>query len=177
MKQILGLFGLLIGMMLVVAWLSKPGSLSNLIPQNTFQIAQNTQSPSTPQPSPKPVVKIGNNEFKTTIAKTSQERQTGLSKHTSLGENEGMLFSFGKENVRTSMWMKGMAFPIDIIWINDGKISQISQDVPTVPATTPDNKIPLYVPHQPIDYILEVPAGTTKQKGIKTGDTVEIPEI
>lgn len=177
MKQIIGLFALLVGIMLAVAWLSKPGSLNGLISQKTFQVAQNVQISSIPQPSPKPVIKIGSNEFKVEIAKTSQERQTGLSRHSSLEDNTGMLFVFGKENIRTSMWMKGMAFPLDIIWIDNNKVSQISENVQTVPTGTPDNKIPLYVPHQPIDYVLEVAAGKAKERVIKVGDSVQIPSL
>ena len=74
--------------------------------------------------------------------------------------------------------MKGMLIPIDIIWINDGKVSLINENVPQ-PATpdVPESNLPSYSPKDPIDYVLEVMAGFSKENKIKVGDAVDLSGI
>lgn len=176
MKQLAGLFLLLVGVMFVAAWLGKPDNLNKVFSQKSIQ--QITQQPTpTPISTSKLPMKVGMYDITVELAQTPIDRQVGLSKHNSLDLNAGMLFGFGKMSVRTSMWMKGMSFPLDIIWIKDNKVSQITAEIPAIPAGTPDNKIPLYTPNQPIDYVLEVASGTAKQKGIKVGDSVILPTL
>ena len=176
MKDLIGLFALLVGVMLLAAWLGKSDNLSNFIASQTAKKTVQEASP-TPSSVPFSPMRVGNYNLNVETVQTPVERQVGLSKHTGLNPDTGMLFSFGKTSVRTSMWMKGMSFPLDIIWVKDNKVTQINAGVPIVAEGTPDNKIPLYVPNQPIDYVLEVAAGTAKLKGIKIGDPVILPSI
>lgn len=169
MKQIIALFLLLAAVIILVGWMQKPGNTEKL-----FSVAN--QQTQTPAPVNK-TVKIANNEFKIEIAKTQEERKIGLSKHSSLNKNEGLLFVFDKQNVQPPFWMKDMSFPIDIIWINDGKVTQITTNVPTIPEGFPDERIPQYKPARPVDYVLEIGAGETDRLKIKTGDTVELPKL
>ena len=46
----------------------------------------------------------------------------GLSERQSLAEDKGMLFLFEKPD-HYAFWMKGMEFPLDIIFINGDKIA------------------------------------------------------
>jgi len=109
------------------------------------------------------------------VAQTPTQWQIGLSNHESLGKNEGMLFIFDKENTRPSFWMQGMKFGLDIIWINDSKVSQLHLDVPPPESGDTDGELPLYQPYDVIDYVLEVNAGFIKEKGIAVGDEVKLP--
>src|SRR3989344_5995676 len=70
-------------------------------------------------------LKIGAKEINIQIADNDEERSKGLSGVTSLGKSEGMLFVFDSKDVTPSFWMKGMKIPLDIIWIDDGKIVKI----------------------------------------------------
>lgn len=121
-------------------------------------------------------VKIRDREITVEIADTNSERQTGLSGKTSLGENDGMLFVFDKQNIMPSFWMKDMNFAIDIIWINDGKIEQIDKDAKPEPGKS-DKDLKIYTPEKPIDYVLEVNSGFSEKHSFKVGDKVEIPNL
>ena len=108
------------------------------------------------------------------VADNSVTRAKGLGGRESLGEERGMLFIFNDENVSPPFWMKDMRIAIDIIWINDGKVSQITKNVQPPPegATTAD--LELHLPDDPIDYVLEVNAGYSDANEIKVGDTIDL---
>ena len=112
-------------------------------------------------------LKIGAKEINIQIADNDEERSKGLSGVTSLGESEGMLFVFDSKDVTPSFWMKGMKIPLDIIWIDDGKIVKIDNNVPF------SNQEKLYTPGQPIDYVLEVNVGFSDKNSLKIGDAAE----
>lgn len=167
MKQIILLFLLLVGAMFFTAWLSQPGTDIGRF----FAPA--------PQPSVKEVkniIKINNAEIEVEIAKTPEDRKTGLAKYEGLDKNKGMLFVFEEKDVKPVFWMKDVKFSIDIVWIDDGKVIEISENIPPVPANTPDYKIPRYQPAQTIDQVLEISTGEADRKGIKAGDAVELPQ-
>ncbi|MBI2268432.1 MAG: DUF192 domain-containing protein [Candidatus Blackburnbacteria bacterium] len=166
MKQLIILFAILIGMMLFVYWSSKPGNLENLVSRTTTSI-QTTQGQ-------EKTVKIGDNKIVVSVAKTDEERRVGLSGRDSLIEGSGMLFVL-EPNIKPSFWMKGVKFPLDIIWIDDGKVVEVTPDIQPVDAST--MAIPTYAPTKPADYALEIPAGEAKEKNIKAGDKVELPAL
>lgn len=152
-RPIILLFALLIGVILLVAWLSK-GQLN-------FQMTVI---------SPKKEIQIGEAKLAVEIADTQAERGRGLTRKNSLGENEGMLFVFEAKDNRPGFWMKNMRFGIDILWIDDGKVIQITENLKPPEKGTPDEQIPIYVPNQPIDYVLEVKDDFVERNNIKVGD-------
>lgn len=113
--------------------------------------------------------RVGEVEFDLDVANNAISRARGLSGREPLGENEGMLFIFEKPDIY-SFWMKGMKFPLDIIWISEGRVVEISENLP--PAIFPDLKT--YSPTQPVNMVLEVNAGTVRSCGIKLGDSLEL---
>ncbi len=121
---------------------------------------------------PKTKIHIGQTEISVEIADTASKRQKGLSERESLAAGEGMLFVFGQEDIQPPFWMKKMKFAIDIIWIDNNKIVQIDKNVPAPEPDTPNGELKLYLPSQPIDYVLEVKAGFVDEKNIKIGDSV-----
>lgn len=70
-----------------------------------------------------PVV-IGDRVFNCRVAQTSQELAQGLQGSDPLGPNDGMLFHFEKPRAAT-FHMAGVEFPIDIIFVEDGKIARV----------------------------------------------------
>lgn len=137
----------------------------------SFPIKKNTEV------SQKSEVKINDLIIPVDVAKTEIQRRSGLSSLDSLPEEEGMFFVFAQKDVKPPFWMKDMKFAIDILWINEGKIVQIDKDAqPPAPGTS-DDKLLLYVPSQPIDYVLEVNAGFTDEHNIVIGDEIDLSSI
>lgn len=104
------------------------------------------------------------------IAVTPAARAKGLSGRPSLGENEGMLFVFGVP-AKYQFWMKDMLFPLDLIWIRDGEIVDMTVDVP---APGPNGEPPVYSPFEPADMVLEVRAGFAAAHGLRVGLPVTV---
>lgn len=124
--------------------------------------------------SSKNEVKINEITIPVEIANTDIQRRNGLSKQDSLPEGEGMFFEFVQKNVQPPFWMKNMKFAIDILWINDNEIVQIDKNVQPPKSGTTDDKLILYIPNQPIDYVLEVTAGFTEKNNIEVGNIVDL---
>ena len=119
----------------------------------------------------KPNALVKNHFFKLEIAKTDQQKTTGLAKYNTIPQGFGMLFPFGKPGMY-AFWMKNMKFPIDIIFIRDGKIVRIFSNVP--PPKFPDSPLPIYKTDSLTDTVLEINAGLSEKYGFKNGDSVKI---
>lgn len=113
-------------------------------------------------------VRIGSVEIPVEVARTPAEAQKGLSGRASLDTRGGMLFIFPIA-AKHSFWMPDMHFPIDIIWINDGMVVDVSENVSN--EFDPNSPI-FYTPSVPAQYVLEVNAGFALSRGIKIGDPV-----
>lgn len=121
---------------------------------------------------------VENTKVAVEIAKTGEQRQKGLSGRVTLDANSGMLFVFEKKKVFPSFWMKDMLFPLDIIWIADGKITKIDKNLPIPnPAANQLSTLALYTPDKPIDYVLEVNAGFSDKNNFQVGDSVDLSSI
>jgi len=130
----------------------------------------------TPTPSTKTIT-IGGKTIQVQVANTQDERTKGLSGVSNLEKNSGMLFVFDNKNVSPAFWMKDMLIPLDMIWINDNKIVKIDKDIAAPAPGTPDNKLTVYSPGQPIDYVLEVNAGFSNLNGLSVGSSVDLSSI
>lgn len=106
------------------------------------------------------------------IAQTREERFRGLSGYKNLCENCAMLFNFEtKEN--QNFVMRNMNFPLDIIFINDGRIINIASDL------SPEgfNPSKIYPSYGEVNQVLEVNGGFCSKYGIKVGDSIKNLEI
>ncbi len=121
-----------------------------------------------------PTAKINNYAFKLYIAKTPKENEVGLSKYKNLAKDMGMLFSFDKPDYY-SFWMKQMKFPIDIIYIRDGKIVTIYKDIE--PPKSENESLSIYKPTEPSNMVLEINAGLCDKYKLKVGDKVNLNNI
>ena len=83
-----------------------------------------------------------------------------------------MLFLFGSVAPRR-FWMKDMLIPIDIIWINENEVVGFAKNVEPEPEVQ-TGELNIYESPIPVDTVLEVPAGTVEERGIKVGDSVSI---
>ena len=106
------------------------------------------------------------------IAQTDEQRAKGLSFREDLRQYSGMLFDFKGKNVRPIFWMKDMRFPIDIIWIKNGKITKINTNIQPEKGDTLEKNYRLYQTPVVIDYVLEMNAKWCDQNGVSVGDEV-----
>ena len=122
-------------------------------------------------PPQKREIKVGNVTLYVEIADSEDERKNGLSGRKSLPKNDGMLFSFGQEDVFPSFWMKEMFIPIDIIWIDEWGVVKIHENIQPEPEKS-DSELTKYYPDGPVDLVIEVNAGFSGKNNIKVGDNV-----
>ena len=122
---------------------------------------------------PRPQVRrlrVGENVVVVELAKTPEEWTQGLSGRESLGEEEGMLF-VSDESVRRTFWMKGMRFPLDMLFIHQDKVVDIAHKVPA-PAEGQDGTETRVSTWLPAKWVLEVNSGWAERHGVKLGDPV-----
>jgi uncharacterized membrane protein (UPF0127 family) len=81
-----------------------------------------------------------------------------------------MLFIWERE-LYPVFWMRGMNFPLDVIWINKGKVVAVSENIQPEPGKK-DNELTLYPAPVAIDMVLEVGAGFVQKNNVKVGDDV-----
>ncbi|MDP3965468.1 MAG: DUF192 domain-containing protein [bacterium] len=133
-------------------------------PSSSASLAIEPQAPAIVGPS----VTIGQTVIAVELATTTEAVQKGLSGRASLGSQSGMLFIFSKPDIYR-FWMPDMHFPLDIIWVNDGTVVDISENV----SNEFDPRAPrFYAPSKPVRYVLEVNAGFAADKNIQIGDPV-----
>lgn len=166
--KIVGLIALLVGLMVFVSWSQQSGSLESL--KKGFQPSREQEASA--EKLIIKTLKVGSREFEVEIADTPAARSRGLSGRDQIAENEGMLFVFENEDVQPAFWMKDMKFAIDIIWIDEGQVIQITPNAKPPKPGTPDEDIELILPESPVDLVLETKAG--EASGIKLGDRVEV---
>lgn len=113
---------------------------------------------------------IGGHTFSVEVRDTPAGRAQGLSGKDSLGRNEGMLFKFDTPG-DYGFWMKDMKFPIDMVWIVNGKVAGVTKNAVPEPEKSMFS-LTVYHPPIPVDTILEINAGEAEQYGISAGSTV-----
>lgn len=105
------------------------------------------------------------------VADTPQGRNKGLGGRENLATSSGMMFVFPEEK-KYQFWMKGMEFPLDFIFIRDGKVVDLLNNVKPPEQNQKDETLPIYQPVVPINMMLEVNSGFVQANNIKVGDAV-----
>jgi uncharacterized membrane protein (UPF0127 family) len=114
------------------------------------------------------VTKSGVRMFSVEIAKTDEERATGLMYRKELADGRGMLFDFTPEQ-QVSMWMKNTFVSLDMVFITgDGRVLRIAEN-------TEPQSLKIISSGGLARAVLEVVAGTAKKYGIAPGDQVVHP--
>lgn len=117
-------------------------------------------------------ITINNKKYSVKEAKTDKEREEGLRNYNELPEGEGMLFYMDDEQSQQVFTMKGMKFPLDIIFINQ------NQDVVDVRTNCqPEEKQVVSTTEHIgegdyIAYVLEV----NPNSGVEVGDSLDFEE-
>lgn len=103
------------------------------------------------------------------VADTPAAVARGLSYQSALNA-DGMLFVLPARSTPV-FWMFAMQFPLDFVWIDDGEIVDLHENIPAPSA----GEEPMRVrPNHPVTHVLEVPAGFVRMNQWKIGDTLII---
>ena len=118
-------------------------------------------------------VTIAGVQFDIDIADDPAERAQGLSGRESLASQSGMLLVYDPGGA-PGIWMKGMLFPLDIVWIGDDcTVLDTTANIPTPSPGASDADLPRYRPATPTTYVLEINAGDVDRLEIQAGDPVQ----
>ncbi|HAC64596.1 MAG TPA: DUF192 domain-containing protein, partial [Cyanothece sp. UBA12306] len=115
--------------------------------------------------------KIGQQVIELEVAQTPEQQQLGLMYRQSLEDNRGMLFPFDPPRP-VKFWMKNVSIPLDMIFLLDGEVKAIENNVPPCNQTP----CPTYGPSIAIDIdqVIELRGGRAEELGIKPGDLLKI---
>lgn len=123
-----------------------------------------------PPTTSKSRIAVGGQSIPVDLAYTDATRQTGLSGRPCLAAGTGLVIGWDKPTP-ARIWMPDMNFAIDVIFVRDAKIVMIRSDAQ--PCVTIAD-CPTFGPGTPIDYVLEVPAGSAKTWGLKQNDPIKL---
>ena len=107
-----------------------------------------------------PYVQIGSETYSLEIAHTPEARARGLGGRDGLCSECGMLFLFERTEPQ-GFWMKGMRFPLDIVWLQDDLIVHVERNI------SPESQA-VFRPETPANRVLEFNAGA--MDGVNVGD-------
>jgi uncharacterized protein len=105
---------------------------------------------------------LGPKEITAELAITETEIATGMMFRDKMGENEGMLFVFGRPH-RTSFYMKNTYVPLSCAYIDaEGTIAEIHD-------LKPLDENPVHARSDQIQYVLEVKQGWFDRNAVRAG--------
>lgn len=112
----------------------------------------------------------GDHTFKVEVVDTPETRAKGLMYVQELADDAGMLFDFQDERP-VAFWMMNTFIPLDMLFIEaDGTILNIHSNARPHDRTS--------IPSDgPVQYVLEIPGGRSKELGIAAGDKVDHDRI
>lgn len=111
-------------------------------------------------------VTINGHAFKAEAPNSQAGFDKGLGGRPCILPDEAMIFPFSTPGQYT-FWMKGMKFPIDMVWINVNH--QVVQDFIDVQPSTYPSKTFANPQRLPAEYVLEIKANLSKQLKIGLG--------
>jgi uncharacterized membrane protein (UPF0127 family) len=101
------------------------------------------------------------------VARTDEQRETGLMNVTNLEPHTGMVFVFDRDEPE-EFWMKDTLVPLDMVYVAaNGVVRDVFENVPATTPDTPDAKIPRRDGRA--KYVIELPAFEAAKDGIQTG--------
>ena len=122
------------------------------------------------------VVTINDTDFIVDVVRSLPQQIQGLSGRQALELHRGMLFEYNDAKVR-DFWMKGMNFPIDIVWIQHGRIVGYEEDVLPPEEGELDTHLSRYSSEFPVDLVLELQAGAVTRFGFFEGMEVFVNNL
>jgi len=131
--------------------------------------AQETQIPAMDFGPPESLTIVSNDTshaFNVEVADTQPELSRGMMYRETVAPNEGMLFEFGDENIK-SIWMKNTSVSLDIIFVRaDGSILKIEHSAKPFSLRSITSEAP-------VTAVLEIAGGQANALGIRPGDILQ----
>ncbi|MCA9375482.1 MAG: DUF192 domain-containing protein [Candidatus Doudnabacteria bacterium] len=113
------------------------------------------------------LLRVGGESYRVSLAVTPEAQTRGLMDSDVPSPGEGMLFLYPDAPQTRIFWMKHVEFPLDLVWIRDGKVVGVTEAPADNPLLSDDQK-PRYLSPESVDSVLEVAA----MSGIQAGDRV-----
>jgi len=110
-------------------------------------------------------IAIADQKFYAEIVLSEEKLSQGLGDRDGLCRSCAMLFKFSSTG-QYPFWMKDMRFPLDILWILDGKIVYLEKNVS-------EKFAGILSPPIVADQVLEINAGIADKLGVKAGDEIK----
>jgi hypothetical protein len=133
----------------------------------TFGCGGSASPEGQPQRLPTAAIRVGDLPLTVEVANDYRERERGMMFRRRLGPDEAMLFVFPLD-LRLGFWMKNCYVDLDLAYIRaDGTIAQVEHLEAHNEAPVPS--------HEPVRFVLELPAGWLKAHGVGVGTKVTIP--
>jgi len=108
--------------------------------------------------------------FEVYIAATSAQQQRGLMFVRDMPAMTGMLFIYRRAGVR-GIWMKNTYIPLDILFARgDGTVTSIVANAEPLSLTSMSSS-------EPINFVLELNAGTAERLSIKVGSRFVVDSV
>ncbi|XLQ19977.1 MAG: DUF192 domain-containing protein [Candidatus Moraniibacteriota bacterium] len=112
-------------------------------------------------------VDINGKVFNVKIVQTREAMQKGLGDERMLCDNCGMLFVFdGSDNY--DFWMKDVNFDIDMVWIDNYEVVDITKNV------AHNNQFKIINSKKKADLVLEINSGKIEASDIEIGQNVSV---
>ena len=110
---------------------------------------------------------VGMHVIQVELARTPDERSTGLMFRPTMPTNDGMLFAF-EEASQQCFWMKNTLLPLSVAFIaDDGSIVNLDDMAPQT--------LDSHCSTQPVRYVLEMNKGWFAKRGVKAGTRLKGP--
>ena len=108
-------------------------------------------------------------------AESDFQQSLGMMQREALPKKRGMIFPQTKAQ-KKSVYMFNCLAPLDILFLNDGQIIDMSAKTPICASSEPD-ECPLYESSLPIDNWIELRRGSINRFGLSIGDQVDLIAI
>ena len=103
------------------------------------------------------------------VAQTPQQQEVGLMYRTEVAADRGMLFPFQPPRP-VQFWMKHVSINLDMVFLRQGKVVAIADNVPPCKA----DPCAVYGPKVAIDQVIELRAGRAQEMGLKVDDRIKV---
>lgn len=119
---------------------------------------------------PKATLDVNGQTIRVLVAKSVYQQYRGLGKRDSIEPYQGMIFPFLLYG-RQGIVMRDMRFPIDIIWLRDGVVVDLAQNVP-LESVAHEGEYTIYRPRADANAVVELSAGKSAELEIEIGTKI-----
>jgi uncharacterized protein len=121
---------------------------------------------------PTAVVRLKDERLTVLVARNMYQLKKGLGGRESLRPFDGMLFVF-PAYAKQRIVMRDMRFPIDIVWISQGKVVDIAKQIQPE-GDVSEATLTRYTPRVNANAVVELPAGWADTHGLRIGDALVV---